>query len=259
MEERCVTLPGMTQSTPGGPATGLPDFRPSGNQGVDPALYEIENAAMDREGALWAALQEAAPWAGRTLLDLGAGTGFWLPRYADAAETIAVGPPPGYAVLGWALVFVTALPLVLIPLLEPELRSPGSLAIAAVSLGLLVWLSQVAFLRARIELAADPAAGVLRLRAPLYSRELSLDSLATVEVQDDVGPGGAYINWPVTGRARSRRGVRLDLGGPAGLVLTTHDGQRFTVVTPDTSTAAELQTTVVQATSGGGVRNRLQK
>ena len=50
----------MTQSTPGGPATDLPDFRPSGNQGVDPALYEIENAAMDREGALWAALQEAA-------------------------------------------------------------------------------------------------------------------------------------------------------------------------------------------------------
>ena len=70
----------------------LPDFRPSGNQGVDPALYEIENAAMDREGALWAALQEAAPWTGRTLLDLGAGTGFWLPRYADAAETIAVEP-----------------------------------------------------------------------------------------------------------------------------------------------------------------------
>lgn len=92
MEGGCVRLPGMTQSTPGGPATDLPDFRPSGNQGVDPALYEIENAAMDREGALWAALQEAAPWAGRTLLDLGAGTGFWLPRYADAAETIAVEP-----------------------------------------------------------------------------------------------------------------------------------------------------------------------
>ena len=80
-----------------------------------------------------------------------------------------------------------------------------------------------------------------------------------MEVQDDVGPGGAYINWPVTGRARSRRGVRLDLGGPAGLVLTTHDGQRFTVVTPDPETAAELQATVTQATSSGDVRNRLQK
>lgn len=178
---------------------------------------------------------------------------------AEAARTAVVEPPPGYAVLGWALVFVTALPLILLPLLEPELRSPGYLATGAASLGLVVWLSQVAFLHARIELAADPAAGVLRLRAPLYSRELPLDSLATVEVQDDVGPGVAYINWPVTGRARSRRGVRLDLGGPAGLVLTTHDGQRFTVVTPDPETAAELQATVTQATSGGDVRNRLQK
>lgn len=162
---------------------------------------------------------------------------------AEAARTAVVEPPPGYAVLGWALVFVTALPLVLLLVLDQALRSAGILVIAAVSLGLVVWLSQVAFLRARIELAADPAAGVLRLRAPLYSRELPLDSLATVEVQDDVGPGVAYINWPVTGRARSRRGVRLDLGG-----------QRFTVVTPDPETAAELQ-----ATSSGDVRNRLQK
>ncbi|GAA3681027.1 MULTISPECIES: hypothetical protein [Micrococcus] len=178
---------------------------------------------------------------------------------AEAARTAVVEPPPGYAVLGWALVFVTALPLVLLLVLDQALRSAGILVIAAVSLGLVVWLSQVAFLRARIELAADPAAGVLRLRAPLYSRELPLDSLATVEVQDDVGPGVAYINWPVTGRARSRRGVRLDLGGPAGLVLATHDGQRFTVVTPDPETAAELQATVTQATSSGDVRNRLQK
>ena len=136
---------------------------------------------------------------------------------AEAARTAVVEPPPGYAVLGWALVFVTALPLVLLLVLDPALRSAGILVIAAVSLGLVVWLSQVAFLRARIELAADPAAGVLRLRAPLYSRELPLDSLATVEVQDDVGPGVAYINWPVTGRARSRRGVRIDLGGTAAL------------------------------------------
>lgn len=110
---------------------------------------------------------------------------------AEAARTAVVEPPPGYAVLGWALVFVTALPLVLLLVLDPALRSAGILVIAAVSLGLVVWLSQVAFLRARIELAADPAAGVLRLRAPLYSRELPLDSLATVEVQDDVGPGVA--------------------------------------------------------------------
>lgn len=74
------------------PSPDLPDFVPAANQGADPGVYEIENAALDREGVLWAALQDAAPWAGRTLLDLGAGTGFWLPRYADAAEVVAVEP-----------------------------------------------------------------------------------------------------------------------------------------------------------------------
>lgn len=146
--------------------------------------------------------------------------------------------------LGWALVFVTALPIVLLPLLEPSMRSPAYLVIVVVSLGLVVWLVQAAFLRARIELTVDPAAGALRLRAPLYSRTVPLGSLATVEVQDDVGPGVAFLNWPVAGRARSRRGVRIDLGGTAALVLTTHDGQRFTVVTPDAEQASALQAMV---------------
>ena len=78
---------------------------------------------------------------------------------AEAARTAVVEPPPGYAVLGWALVFVTALPLVLLLVLDQALRSAGILVIAAVSLGLVVWLSQVAFLRARIELAAGSASG----------------------------------------------------------------------------------------------------
>lgn len=38
-------------------------------------------------------MRELAPWAGRTLLDLGCGSGFWLPGYADeAAEVIGVEP-----------------------------------------------------------------------------------------------------------------------------------------------------------------------
>lgn len=37
-------------------------------------MYGIENAALDREGVLWAALQDAAPLAGRTLLHV------WGPR-----------------------------------------------------------------------------------------------------------------------------------------------------------------------------------
>lgn len=70
----------------------LDDFVPSGNQAADPEIYEIENAAIDREGVLWSALQAQAPWADRVLLDLGCGTGFWLPRPHEAAEVIGVEP-----------------------------------------------------------------------------------------------------------------------------------------------------------------------
>ena len=55
-------------------------------------LYEVENAALDRRGLVFEAMRGLAPWFGRTLLDLGCGTGFWLPRYADAAEVIGIEP-----------------------------------------------------------------------------------------------------------------------------------------------------------------------
>ena len=70
----------------------LNDFVRSGNQAVDPLLYDVENAAIDRSGVLWKVLQELAPWTDRTLLDLGCGSGFWLQRYHDAAEVIGVEP-----------------------------------------------------------------------------------------------------------------------------------------------------------------------
>lgn len=70
----------------------LDDFVRSGNQAADPQIYEIENAAIDREGVLWSALQDQAPWADKVLLDLGCGTGFWLPRLHEAAEVIGVEP-----------------------------------------------------------------------------------------------------------------------------------------------------------------------
>ena len=73
----------------------LPDFEHAPNQGGDPALYEIENRALDPRGLVLDAMRELAPWAGRTLLDLGCGSGFWLPGYArEAAEVIGVEPDP---------------------------------------------------------------------------------------------------------------------------------------------------------------------
>ena len=72
---------------------GLPDFRPAPNQGGNIELYEAENQALDPEGHVLAAMRARAPWAGRTLLDLGCGSGYWLARYAgEAAEVIGVEP-----------------------------------------------------------------------------------------------------------------------------------------------------------------------
>ena len=74
---------------------GLPDFRPAPNQGGNIELYEVENQALDPDGYVLAAMRARAPWAGRTLLDLGCGSGYWLDRYAgEAAEVIGVEPDP---------------------------------------------------------------------------------------------------------------------------------------------------------------------
>lgn len=70
------------------------DFVRAPNQADDPDLYEVENRAVDPDGHLWRALREAAPWQGKTLLDLGCGSGYWLPHYGDAAEVLGVEPDP---------------------------------------------------------------------------------------------------------------------------------------------------------------------
>jgi len=73
----------------------FPDWRFAPNIGGHPDVYEIENEALDRAGHVLAALRRLTPWAGRTIVDLGCGTGFWLPRYAaDAARVIGIEPDP---------------------------------------------------------------------------------------------------------------------------------------------------------------------
>src|ERR1700735_351377 len=97
-QEECHEGSGYVR--PGGPAaTGsgaaLPDFRHAPNQGGNTGLYEVENQALDPDGHVLAAMRARAPWAGRALLDLGCGSGYWLGGYADeAAQVIGVEPDP---------------------------------------------------------------------------------------------------------------------------------------------------------------------
>jgi SAM-dependent methyltransferase len=76
--------------------TAFPDYRPAANITENPAVYELENTAFDSDGHVWATMMRLAPWSGRVLVDLGCGTGFWLPRYApDAATVIGIEPHTG--------------------------------------------------------------------------------------------------------------------------------------------------------------------
>ena len=56
---------------------------------------------MDPDGVLLEAMRELAPWAGRTLVDLGCGSGYWLAGYADEAGTV-IGVEPDPALLALA-------------------------------------------------------------------------------------------------------------------------------------------------------------
>lgn len=70
----------------------LHDFVPAANQGADPAVYEIENEAIDPQGVLWAALRQAADWRHKVLVDLGCGSGYWLQKYSESEKTIGIEP-----------------------------------------------------------------------------------------------------------------------------------------------------------------------
>ncbi|WP_439938133.1 class I SAM-dependent methyltransferase [Nocardia sp. N13] len=74
--------------------------RPSPNIWNTPELYELENRAADPHGRIVSAMHGIGDWAGRTMLDVGCGSGFHLPLWArTAARVIGVEPHPPLAAL----------------------------------------------------------------------------------------------------------------------------------------------------------------
>jgi SAM-dependent methyltransferase len=58
-----------------------------------PEVYELENLASDRAGVIDGAVSDLLPLRGADLLDVGCGTGFHLPRFADlGARVVGVEP-----------------------------------------------------------------------------------------------------------------------------------------------------------------------
>ena len=68
---------------------------PSPNIWQHPEVYELENRGVDPDGVIEAAIRRIRPWAGASVLDIGCGSGFHLPRFAaDAARLVGVEPHP---------------------------------------------------------------------------------------------------------------------------------------------------------------------
>lgn len=66
-----------------------------------PDVYELENRAADPDGVIEAAMARIRPWAGATVLDVGCGTGYHLPRFAEQAHTV-IGVEPHSGLLAAA-------------------------------------------------------------------------------------------------------------------------------------------------------------
>lgn len=64
------------------------------------------------------------------------------------------------------------------------------------------------------------------LVAPLWSREIPLDSIESVQVIPDDGHNRGWVNWIVT---KSRTGVRINAGGTAAVVIAAR-AETYTIV-----------------------------
>ncbi|HSS68956.1 MAG TPA: class I SAM-dependent methyltransferase, partial [Nocardioidaceae bacterium] len=84
---------------------------PSPNIWNHPQIYEVENRAVDPDGVIEAVLQAARPWAGATILDIGCGTGFHLPRFGTSAAQV-IGVEPHLDLVRWARLRCRGMPTV---------------------------------------------------------------------------------------------------------------------------------------------------
>lgn len=69
---------------------------PSPNIWYHPSAYELENTGVDPDGVIEAAMADQGGYQGAVLLDIGCGSGYHLPGFAErATRVIGVEPHPG--------------------------------------------------------------------------------------------------------------------------------------------------------------------
>ena len=73
---------------------------PSPNIWNDPDVYEVENCGVDPDGLIEASMSGIHEWTGQQVLDVGCGSGFHLPRFAQtASHVLGVEPHEPLAIL----------------------------------------------------------------------------------------------------------------------------------------------------------------
>jgi len=73
----------------------LAGFHKSPNIQDHPDIYEIENRAADPNRFVEESMWRIAPWKDKTVLDLGSGTGFHVPRFHEQASHVFAVEPHG--------------------------------------------------------------------------------------------------------------------------------------------------------------------
>jgi ubiquinone/menaquinone biosynthesis C-methylase UbiE len=68
---------------------------PSPNIWNAPRVYELENLAADPDGRIEEAMRAVRTWDGADVLDIGCGTGFHLPLFAETARSVIGIEPHG--------------------------------------------------------------------------------------------------------------------------------------------------------------------
>jgi SAM-dependent methyltransferase len=83
---------------------------PSPNIWRHPDVYEKENLGVDPDSVLEAAMREIHDWRAQTVLDIGCGTGFHLPRFAAGGARAVIGVEPHAPLVHLARARVAASP-----------------------------------------------------------------------------------------------------------------------------------------------------